>query len=245
MYLLRNAYSRRTLFQWRWLAAVAALLLAGVVYRVTASRLGVLTKRPIDLPVPLSEFPAQINVWAGQDVPIAANVRRSAGHDAVLNRLYTNGSNGEWANVYIAYSARPRTMLGHRPEICYVAGGWIHDNTVQASFVSSSGIRVPCLIQRFHRRAPETEEIVVLNFYIMNGQVTANERGFSGLGWRTPNIAGDPARYVAHIQISSGLEDSVRAAAKDMTGLFLDFFPDASGKVRAMEYTTSGSNILK
>ena len=245
MYLLRNGYSKRTLFQWSWLAAVAALLLAGVVYRVTASRLGVLTKRPIDLPVPLSEFPAQINVWAGRDVPIAANVRRSAGHDAVLNRLYTNGSNGEWANVYIAYSARPRTMLGHRPEICYVARGWVHDSTVQADFILCSGVRVPCLIQRFHRRAPGTEEIVVLNFYIINGQVTADEGEFSSLRWRTPNIAGKPARYVTQIQISSGLENSVRTAAEDMAALILDFFPDEDGEFRAMECIDSAGNILK
>ena len=245
MYLLKNAYSNRGLFWSTCLAAVTALLLAGLVYRAAASRLRLVTGSPINLPVPLSEFPARINVWTGEDVPIAANVRRAAGHDDVLNRLYTNSTNGELANVYIAYSARPRTMLGHRPEICYVARGWVHDSTVQADFILCSGVRVPCLIQRFHRRAPGTEEIVVLNFYIINGQVTADEGEFSSLRWRTPNIAGKPARYVTQIQISSGLENSVRTAAEDMAALILDFFPDEDGEFRAMECIDSAGNILK
>lgn len=244
MYLLRNGYSNRALSWSTWLLAVSALLLAGVVYRVTASRLRLVTGSPIDLPVALSKFPVGIDVWSGEDVPIAANIRRAAGYDEVLNRLYTNRSNGQLANIYIAYSARPRTMLGHRPEICYVAGGWVHDSTVQTDFMSCSGICVPCLIQRFHRTAPESEEIVVLNFYIINGQVTADEGRFSGLGWRTPNIAGDPALYVAQIQINSGLESTVRAAAEDMAEVFLDFFPDENGKVRATEYINSAGSVL-
>ena len=68
---------------------------------------------------------------------------------------------------------------------------------------------------------------------------------FSGLGWRTPNIAGDPARYVAQVQINSVLENSTRTAAKDMTDLILDFFPDQNGKVRAIEFANTKSSTVK
>ena len=81
--------------------------------------------------------------------------------------------------------------------------------------------------------APGYEERVVLNFYIVNGQLTNDETSFSGVGWRTPNIEGDPARYVAQVQISSVLENSVRAATEDLTELVLDFFPDKNGKVQS------------
>jgi hypothetical protein len=221
-----------------WVSSAILLILSGIGYRVLASRLELGAKTPILLPVPLSAFPAEIGNWSGKDIPIPKNVQRVAGNDDFINRLYINKSNNEWANVYIAFTARPRTMLGHRPEVCYVAGGWIHDGTVQSEFVFLSDKRVPCLIQRFHIPAPDYQEKVVLNFYILNGLITGDENVFTGVGWRTPNIAGDPARYVAQVQISSVLENSVRTATEDMTELILAFFPDETDEVGAT--TTSG-----
>jgi hypothetical protein len=126
-------------------------------------------------------------------------------------------------------------MLGHKPEKCYVGSGWIHESTMPSTITSSSGSTISCLIHRFHKPAPENQEIVVLNYYILNGQITSDERNFSGLGWRTPNIAGNPAHYVAQVQISSVLENAVRSAASDMTDLMLDYFPNKDGNVRAAE----------
>ncbi|GAH88786.1 unnamed protein product, partial [marine sediment metagenome] len=48
-------------------------------------------------------------------------------------------------------------------------------------------------------------------------------------------MAGDPARYVAQVQISSVLENSIRTMAKDMTDLVLDYLPDETGRVRAAD----------
>jgi len=84
-----------------------------------------------------------------------------------------------------------------------------------------------------------------LNFYILNGQITANENDFSGLLGRRPNIAGDPARYVAQVQISSVLESSIRTMAEDVTDLVLDRLPDENGKVRAVEYSYVADNVVK
>ena len=89
------------------------------------------------------------------------------------------------------------------------------------------------------------QQTVVLNFYILNGQVTADENDFSGLLGRRPNIAGDPARYVAQVQISSVLENFVRTMAKDVTDLVLDYLPDQNGKVRVVEYGEVKDSVLK
>jgi hypothetical protein len=86
---------------------------------------------------------------------------------------------------------------------------------------------------------------VVLNFYILNGQLTASENAFSGPLGRRPNIAGDPARYVAQVQISSVLENSVRTMAKDITDSVLDYLPDETGKVQAVEYSSIRGDALK
>lgn len=218
-----------------WPVALLLLVLAGVVYRVLASRLELIVNTPIELPVPLSVFPKQVDGWVGNDVPISENIQRVAKNDDFLNRLYINQSVNKWANVYIAYSARPRTMLGHRPDICYVGGGWVHDSTDESSFVSSAGRNVSCLIHRFHMPAPRDEQVVVLNYYVLNGRITADDSGFSGMDIRTPNISGNPARYVVQVQISSVLENSVLAAAKDFTELILDYLPDENGRVKMIK----------
>lgn len=219
-----------------WFLAVLLLVSSGLTYRILATCLDIFVKTPVKLPVPLSAFPTQIDNWVGKDVPIAESILRVAANDDSLNRLYVNEPDNQWVNVYIAYTARPRTMLGHRPSVCYPAGGWVHDSTHEEELISNAGTRVPCLVHRFHKPTPNYEETVVLNFYIVNGQLTSDESVFSGIGFRTPNIAGDPARYAAQVQVSSVLENSVRAAVKDMVELMLDMFPDKDRKVKAAEY---------
>lgn len=226
-----------------WFFAVLLLVLSGVAYRVLASRLKLVVNTPIKLPVPLNAFPERIGDWVGKDVPIPINIQRVARNDDFLNRFFINEVSDQRANVYIAYTAHPRTMLGHRPQICYVASGWVHEGTELINITSYTGRKLPCLLHRFRRPSPETEETVVLNFYIVNGRLTSDERVFSGVGFRTPNIDGDPARYVAQVQISSILENSVRSAAMDITEQVLDFFPDTNGKVRAVEYIETSSDV--
>ena len=119
--------------------AIVALALSGAAYRVAASRLKLVSETPIVLPVPLSSFPAEFSSWMGKDIPISNSIQRIAYNDDFLNRLYINESNNQWVNAYIAYSARPRTMLGHRPQVCYVAAGWIHDSTDVSEVISLSG----------------------------------------------------------------------------------------------------------
>jgi len=228
-----------------WIISVLLLICSGITYRVLASRLKLIVDTPVELPVPLSAFPEQIGNWAGEDVPISPNIQRAAKNDAFLNRLFINKLNNKWANVYIAYTARPRTMMGHRPDICYLSSGWIQDSLEQTEFTSYYDKRIQCLIFHFHKPDPSYQEKVVLNYYLLNGQIMADDSTFiSGLSWRTPNIAGNPARYVAQIQISSVLENFALSAAMALTNTILDFFPDPNGEVRAVEYIDI-NNILK
>jgi len=215
-----------------WALAMVLLVVIGIGYRFVAIKMNVIVTTPIKLDVPLSEFPVRIGQWIGRDVPISETVIEVAANDDFLSRLYVNESNNQWANIYIAYTARPRTMLGHRPQVCYPANGWAHENTEHVQVISNSGRKIRCLLHNFQKSTSETEEIIVLNYYIVNGQLTDDESVFSGLGWRTPNVDGDPARYVAQVQISSVQKNSVRQAAKDITDLVLDFLPDQNATVK-------------
>ena len=223
-----------------WLVAILLLLSAGITYRVLASHLKLLVETPINLPVPLSAFPSQVGNWAGKDLLIPNTTKEYMEKhfaDDFLSRRYINTAANTWADVYIVYcSSRPGGMLGHQPRVCYPAHGWIHDSTEQSQFTSRAGRQIPCLVHRFHKPAPMYDQTIVLNFYILNGRITTGEKNFSGLLGRRPNIAGDPARYVAQVQISSVLENSIRQTARDMADLILDFLPDKNGKVKATEF---------
>jgi len=228
-----------------WIIAAFLLLSAGVGYRVLAKKLRLVASTPVQLANPLSHFPLSVGSWQGKDVPLSLNIQYVAGNDDYVNRQYINREDNSRVNLYVAYTARPRTMTGHSPRVCYPAGGWFHDETRPSEVVSQRGRSIPCLIHRFHMMREDHEENVVLNFYVVNGQITTDENVFSGFMWRTPNIAGNPARYVAHVQISSVLESSVRKAAKDMTDLILDFFPDENGKFKEAQYISTTGGIFK
>ena len=151
--------------------------------------------------------------------------------DDYISRRYVNLAEGIWADVYVVYcSSKPAGIIGHQPRVCYPNNGWIRDSTETSEFTSRSGRPISCLVHRFHRPAPSYQEIVVLNFYVLNGKITLSEDEFSGFWGRWPNIAGDPARYVAQVQVSSVFEHAARLAAADTADVILGFLPDQKGR---------------
>jgi hypothetical protein len=225
-----------------WLAAVMAVLLlvtAGYAYRAATAHMPGAAVATVKLPIPLEQFPLQVAGWVGQDLPLpetTAEYMRKNFADDFISRRYVNASVGQWADVYVVYcSSRPGGILGHQPRVCFPAHGWIHDGTVTSEIASSSGRPISCLIHRFHKPAPSFQEIVVLSFYILNGQITLSENDFSGPLGRRPNVSGDPARYVSQVQVSSVYENSVRTAAAQMADTILAFLPDQSGHQSAAD----------
>jgi len=227
--ILRNLKS----VQLHILAAFIVLIITGAVYRIANSEIRRVTSQPVKLPRPLSSVPMEVMNWMGTEVPISETVQAIARSDDFLSRSYYDKSSRHLATIYLGYSARPRTMVGHRPDICYKTHGWIFESSQRSEFKTQSGIKVPCLVHKFHRPTSEGEQITVINFYVINGKFSINESDFSGLGWRTPNINGDPAHYAAHIQISSLRENSVRKLAEEITDTLMEYLPDVNGKVAA------------
>jgi len=242
--------SAGTMKLWQaWILAIVLLVASGIIYRLLASHLNLVVKAPIALPIPLDSFPSRIDYWSGTDIAIRTTTREYMERnfaDDFLSRRYISREKNIYADVYIVYcSSRPGGILGHRPGVCYPAHGWIHDSVERSQFVSRAGRQVDCLVNRFHMLAPAYEQVVVLNFYVLNGQITADENDFSGPLGRRPNLARDPARYVAQVQISSVLENSVRTAAADVTDTILDFLPDKDGQVRATWLYPTESGALR
>ncbi len=233
-----------------WFAGVIAVLLlviAGVAYRAAAARVLGKDLAPVRLPIPLAQLPLEVDGWKGQDVPIAETIQeymRQNFADDYINRRYVQRVSSLWADVYVVYcSSKPGGILGHRPGVCYPNNGWIHDGTEPSQIISHSGRPINCLIHRFHRPAPSGQGIVVLSFYVLNGQITLSEDKFSGFWGRRPNLTGDWARYVAQVQVSSEFENSARTAAAQLADTILLFLPDEKGHVGATdmpEFTRTG-----
>jgi len=217
---------RNIRLQLSWLAAVLSLLLAGAFYRSEARRLESISSTPVRLPSPLSTLPMLIGDWKGRDIAIPELVQKAVVNDDFMCRLYVDRLTGQWAQIYVGFSGRPRTMIGHKPTVCYVSAGWIWDSSERSQIRCRDGSVVPCLIHRFHRPDFSGVELTVLNFYVINGQISCDEGAFSGINWRTPNIAGNCARYVAQVQISSALETFALAAGGDLAATLVDFFPN-------------------
>jgi len=223
-----------------WLAAALAFVLligAGVAYRVAASRLQRIRDNPVALPMPLSTIPMWIEAWTGQEMTIPSTTEEYMKEnfaDDYVSRRYTNAEKGAGADVYVVYcSSYPSGLLGHRPDVCFPAHGWIRDHTTPTEITTCSGQVVKCLSHQFHKSAPAYGQVFILSFYVLNGQITLRERDFSGVFDRTPNISGNPARYVAQVQISSVSENSARLAARDLVDTILTFLPDRHGHVKA------------
>lgn len=220
-----------------WCAGAIAFLLlvgAGVAYRMEAPRWE--EPPPIPPPVPLAEVPTEVDGWIGEDrnIPsITEDYMRSNFADDYISRRYVNVEQRMWADAYVVYcSSRPAGILGHKPLVCFPAHGWIHDGTSESEFVTRSGRRIGCLVHRFRKQAPSYQRVVVLNFYVLNGHITLRETDFSGFFGRRPNLAGNPARYVAQVQVSSSLEHSARSLAIGLADSILAILPDRHGHVR-------------
>ena len=67
---------------------------------------------------------------------------------------------------------------------------------------------LPIRLHRFLKPGFPEQRVVVLSYYVLNGQPTTDNYSFWGLGWRDPNLARDASRYVAQVQVttSTGLD---------------------------------------
>ena len=194
------------------------------MYRLFAERLDAQSSVSVLPSIPLQDFPYQIGPWEGVDVPISETVLKVAANDDYISRLYVDRSRNMKVTLYVAYTAEPRRMLGHRPMVCYVASGWIHDGTQQAQIETLAGQEIPCLVHRFHKPGLNYQDTVVANYYVVNGTLTSDHKSFSGIRWRRPKVTNGRPDYVAQIQMMSDSEQASRSLAIELSGHLLRHF---------------------
>lgn len=72
--------------------------------------------------VSIHEFPMQIGLWNGVDIPVGQEAKDILETDNMFVRNYTHAQTGEEVMLFIVYSQTNR-KVSHPPEICYTGSG--------------------------------------------------------------------------------------------------------------------------
>jgi len=215
-------------------AAIVVLLVCGVGYRLLTQKwLKPSLSKRVMLPIPLKTVPLKFGVWEGYERELSEAIKKIAGNDDYVYRVYIDTKTMVGVTLYVAYSGRPRHMVGHRPDVCYPSAGWTSGVKSKASITLDDGTVLPCNIQRFLKEPGAGTGKMVLNYYILNGNATRDSGSFGGLGWRLPNISGNPAYYVAQVQVSSSSESAIKRFAREVAPYIFELLPDENSIIKA------------
>lgn len=214
--------------------AAVMLILSGWGYHVLSVRLGRLSSLRVMPEIPFKYFPRFIGGWEGRDQPISETVLRVAANDDYVCRMYFNEEKQFSASLYVAYTCEPRRMLGHRPEICYAGSGWTRDETQKRMLTLPDHHTFEVLVHRFRKQGLSQQHVFVLNYYIVNGEITTDHSYISGLKWRRPRSHNGLADYVAQVQISSENMEAAYALAQALSPQILFHLPKQARSIPEM-----------
>ena len=201
------------------------LLLVGVGHRVLLARIDEAMEHSIMPLRPLTTLPLQLGSWEGVDLAMDANVLRVAGDDAYLNRAYAHERTGRSITLYVGYIGKARSVLGHRPDICYATHGYEEISRTKVTVASEGGAEIPGLLYAF--RSPELggPRVWVLANYLLNGRFVDDTDLLSDFNARGLDLFGRQTAYVARIQVAlsaSGDADEDLAILSAFTGRIVE-----------------------
>lgn len=183
--------------------AAALLLGGGVGYRALARQIDAALARSMKPAEPLDLLPERLGEWQGTDVPLADGVRRVPGFDDFfINRRYVEPRGRQSVGLFIGYTGRPRTRLGHRPDVCYAAHGWEQVSSRPIAVTTADGHSVPTVLYRF--RSPDFLKPgqLVLATYLVSGTYCTDPVAYNRGAVRDPKLFSARSPYLARIQIS-------------------------------------------
>ncbi|MBU0717821.1 MAG: EpsI family protein [Planctomycetes bacterium] len=209
-------------------AAILFMLASGAGYRVLAARLA---RSPSSVPLPrgtLAALPLQIADWSGQDVPLAADVIQATDSDDHINRTYSRRGGREAVSLFVAYGVRPRDLMPHRPEVCYPGAGWTVEGKDEIDVPHGSGELVPCQVHWFSRGGLESQQMCVLNYYIIDGGYCRDVSALRAMAWRFDS----GTAYVAQVQIACPVQPTSRSPEEALIGFAAESAPLLRGLLR-------------
>lgn len=216
-------------------AASILMLVFGLTYRVVAARLAdPVTTTPID-PAMVQRFPVQIGEWTGQDVPIDEATVRATDTDAHINRRYSRRGSLESVNLYVACGVKARDLMPHRPEVCYTGNGWTLTGRRSVELSLSDSTKLPCNVMQFSRGGLNTQKVLVLDYYIVDGQYCSDVSLLRSKAWRGSGTV----TYVAQVQVVTSI--TATATADSATRLVSAFAVDSVTSIARLFENAEGN----
>lgn len=198
-------------------AASVLMFVFGLGYRVVAARLESPIGGPPISPDALARFPRQIGDWTGEDIALDEAIVRQTDTDAHVNRRYSRPGGLEAVSFYVASGVKARDLMPHRPEVCYTGAGWTLADRQSVELPLSDSTKLPCNVMQFSRGALNAQQVVVLDYYLVDGQYCADVSLLRSKAWRGQGSV----RYVAQVQIVAPITETRKAQAA--TRLVSDF----------------------
>ena len=186
------------------IAAITAsflMFILGLGYRVLAARLAAPVNTTPISPAALELLPLKISDWTGRGVPLDEAIIRATDTDAHINRSYSRNNGLEFISLYIATGVKARDLMPHRPEVCYTGAGWTLIDKRSLELPLSDSTELPCNVMQFSRGTLTTKKVIVLDYYIVDGQYSSDVSLLRSKAWRGSGTV----RYVAQVQIVTSI----------------------------------------
>ena len=173
------------------------MLVFGVTHRILGAWLESDSGISSIPPDALEKLPLQINQWMGQDEPLNEAVIEATDTDAHINRRYCRYTAAEQVLLFVTAGTRARDLMPHRPEVCYTGAGWTRVNNKTVEFPLDDGTTLPCSVFQFTKGALNAQKIVILDYYIVDGQFCRDISLLRSKIWRGSGAV----NYVVQVQI--------------------------------------------
>ncbi len=170
----------------------------------------------------LGRLPTRIGEWTGEEVPLDETLVRNADIGVYINRRYSHAGGSQSVLLYVTCGNNARQVTNHRPDICYVAAGMplIERRSLELSL--HDGTKLPCSIFAFFRRGLDGERVMVVDYFLVDGQYCDDFRTVLMDAKRHPTTH----RYVAQVQVVAAAEIlSVESAMRLVSTFAVDSAP--------------------
>jgi EpsI family protein len=177
-----------------WRTALVPVFLAAQVLLIHAA-----ASREHPPPPPLLwRFPVEFDRWKlFREDPVAADVARELGADALLSQTYVEAPTGSLASLFVAWFQTQRASVRHSPKVCLPATGWMPEVKDEVTLDTAAG---PITVNRY-LVANGAGRAVVLYWYQTPRRVIADDWAFSTKLWLVADAWRDKRTDTALVRV--------------------------------------------
>ncbi len=210
---------RTSVFSVAAAAAGVVLLASGQGHRMLSERIASAARHATELAAPLETLPLQLGTWQGVDMPLDADVLRIPGFEEEhINRRYAHHLSQRSVDVFVGYTGRPRTRLGHRPDVCYAAHGWERVSERRMQVPVAVGRTMPGILYEFRPPGLSGSNRLVLAAFLANGTYQDDPESYNRRVVRNPGLSRTRPRYTARVQIALTATGDILADTAVLSG---------------------------